>query len=280
MKCKNVSHLLDAFADGEVSERLRAKIQDHLGTCSACSQELQDIKGMSTAFAAAPPGEYLRDRAFRAAQASSRLTKAPKMNSKLRYGIATLTATALLMGVVMSMPNSAEAAFKKIQDATGRVKTSKVFVLWKEANGKTGHKTVWADAKRVREEYWNGEVKIFDGEVSFGYGSTVPGAEAEFMGSFDPNMHQVSTQLRMLARDKEPIHLGAATVDGRSAEALAIPRPDNMRLRLIYDPRTNLPLKMVEEQQSKRGWVWVSEIRYQFNVPVTDSMFTRPPSKP
>jgi hypothetical protein len=53
-----------------------------------------------------------------------------------------------------------------------------------------------------------------------------------------------------------------------------------MRLRLIYDPRTNLPLKMVEEQQSKRGWVWVSEIRYQFDVPVTDSMFTRPPSKP
>lgn len=49
LNCDETSKYLDAYADGELDNRLNLDIEEHLGSCTRCGQELANIRALKTA---------------------------------------------------------------------------------------------------------------------------------------------------------------------------------------------------------------------------------------
>ncbi len=76
MKCRKVWDNLSAYADGELGEKLRRRVEKHLGVCERCATELSRLEEvteaakrslMNTVSAKLPPDD-LRDRVMRSTE--------------------------------------------------------------------------------------------------------------------------------------------------------------------------------------------------------------------
>jgi len=50
MRCRKVTSYLNAYADGELPEKQRLSVKEHLATCEACQRRLEEIRGIDVLF--------------------------------------------------------------------------------------------------------------------------------------------------------------------------------------------------------------------------------------
>ena len=91
---------LDAYHDGELSPAERAAVEAHLRDCPSCAAELAAIRGMSAAFADAPPREPSHEQLL----ALARGVRAEPSDARmlLRLFRATAVAAAVLLACTLA----------------------------------------------------------------------------------------------------------------------------------------------------------------------------------
>ncbi len=55
MSCRTVISYLNAYADGELPEKQRLSVKDHLTTCEACQERLEEIHSLEALFQSSLP---------------------------------------------------------------------------------------------------------------------------------------------------------------------------------------------------------------------------------
>ena len=87
MKCKKIAACLNAYVDGELSEKMSRGIEAHLTTCEVCRSRLEDIKRIDELFKTNLPVPPVPDRLAGRIMAEARKRKSiriSKRDSRLR----------------------------------------------------------------------------------------------------------------------------------------------------------------------------------------------------
>lgn len=61
MRCRKIISCLNAYVDGELSERQRPIVEAHLATCEVCQGRLEDIRGIDELFQGTIPVPHVPD---------------------------------------------------------------------------------------------------------------------------------------------------------------------------------------------------------------------------
>lgn len=129
MDCKRSSHLLNAYADSELSKSDQSLLESHLAECRTCTQELEDIRKLDATMRSeiAAPGalrSVIADR-LENAKRPSRKTLQEMFGMKYRIGLAALVAAGLIVFGTMSTGGlSAQAALIRMRKAVTEVHSS------------------------------------------------------------------------------------------------------------------------------------------------------------
>ncbi len=90
-RCYRIEKYLTAYADGELSPRLRARVEKHLAACESCRRELDSIRASDRILrkAAPPPVTDERWKVFRRelARAFDRVDRESERPRRLREGL-------------------------------------------------------------------------------------------------------------------------------------------------------------------------------------------------
>lgn len=287
MNCKQVSRLLDAYADGQLPAGSRGQVDEHLRSCGQCRHEAEEIGRVAAMLRqATEPSQALESRVLLAVASSERASSSDsghlekkKMTRKtFQYGFATVLTLCLITTLVLSLPSAASAAWEQMESAVARIRTAKTTVIWKNEDGSRGSKIVYSDATRVRFEYTNGAYEIFANGRSYSSGQLPHEAMGDAMGSIDPAMFNISTQVKMIARGEQPVELGKENWQGTAVTLLAVSPPDKPDQRFVFwvASKTDLPVRTVVEVKRNGTWEYESEMLYQFDLPLEDSLFAIP----
>ncbi len=74
--CENIHALLNAYLDGELHGQRRLEVEKHLGSCTACRNDLQELRTVSDLLRAAPAPAFLPAERF-VAQLTLQLPRRP-----------------------------------------------------------------------------------------------------------------------------------------------------------------------------------------------------------
>jgi len=130
MDCKQISILLNAFADRELSKSDQTLVESHIAECADCRAELEDIRRLDATIRCeeiAPDSlrSAIADRLEGARTARpNRSSLKEKLGMKFRIGMAAIGAAALIVVLTMSSGGSAMAAYTKMKKAVTRVTSS------------------------------------------------------------------------------------------------------------------------------------------------------------
>jgi anti-sigma factor RsiW len=111
--CEDIRELLSARIDGELSEAESRKLDEHLGSCPACREELVELERVWRALEVlgdvkVPPG--LEERTLARVLSAERRPGAPSRRSRWAYPLATAAAifAILAVGSLLVMNSTAE----------------------------------------------------------------------------------------------------------------------------------------------------------------------------
>jgi predicted anti-sigma-YlaC factor YlaD len=130
MKCSQVKRRLSAFLDGEVSEKEKLKISEHLKSCIDCQKELESLSYVSNfldSLEEIEPSPYfiVRLKQRIAEQESKRLIRLPFMEWARRYHLERIAipvgVAASLFLAVLGGSNLGRAIYKARMEMTSKV---------------------------------------------------------------------------------------------------------------------------------------------------------------
>lgn len=81
-KCKKILPYLNAYLDGEVSERLRHTLDSHLATCESCRGRLDEIRGVARLFEDTLPVPPVPDRLAMQIMAEAQKRRSARVSKK------------------------------------------------------------------------------------------------------------------------------------------------------------------------------------------------------
>lgn len=277
MKCREVANRLQARAAGELVQD--SELNGHLRACARCRDEeiaagrletlLVDLRRVE----APPLQDRIRDR-IRTPDSSPRLKEKLMKTRKLTItvGLATALCAAALVGALTLVPGSAMASLKRSITAVQAVHSAKVTITWSNAQG--DHKrTVWCDEDRTRDDT-DGRIMVY----RHGKTSADPAAGL-FIGQIKPSYWTLEGSLADW-KGLVPVDLGNRTLDGRQVRLVRVEREklDGAIERWDYylDLTTDLPVRYENYVQTENGWTQTYLTTYEFNVPLSDSLFDLP----
>jgi hypothetical protein len=283
MNCEKAERLFDDFIAGTLAARASASLVSHLDTCTACRLQLEAARRLEKLCVdlqtvRAPD---LRPRVVDGIRSpnSSRSLEEKHMKSrsiKIGLGLATALGTVALAASLALTPRSAMALVKKSIRAVQHVATAKVSMTWTDEKGHH-FRTVWSDHDRTRDEA-DGRLSIY----AHGKSSDDPD-HGLFIGRIDPGDWTLDHQLDIFNGGLAPIDLGLTTVNGRPVRLVRIERTTfhgvPQRWDYYLDDDSKLPVRFINYANTDGRWEETWAASYEFNVPLSDSLFDLPVGK-
>ena len=120
MKCRKASQKLNAYLDGELSQRTAAGVREHLEVCAQCAGELAEMERLNRALGADLGVERslgLAVRIRRRAQERAARRQPVPIGALLRVRLATAVAAVLVMGVGVTIGGLMSSSVSAIEVA-------------------------------------------------------------------------------------------------------------------------------------------------------------------
>jgi hypothetical protein len=283
MKCLKAIKLIDLAVAGALPEESRQSLDDHLLACPQCmAQQASGVRlealSESLRQVESPNMRTQILEGIATSGSSPRQEKLMKTRTfKLSLGVTTAVCLVALVGALTLTPKSAMALVRRSIVAVKQVTSAKV-VMWFREGGQVHERTVWSDHNRTRDEgpsrlsvYKNGQ-------------TTDDPDNGLFIAEIDPRSWTVDAVVDLYSGRVTPVDLGVREIHGQTLRLIRLEIDEgkdgsDTRWDYYVDDTTNLPAKLINFQRQGGEWVKTSEIKYQFNIPLEDSLFELPAGK-